>query len=65
MIPIEKAYEAEICNRFEYTNLDKLQQFFQWLVRFMDDNSILLKIENFSYDNYAYIMLQEVNWMKK
>jgi len=51
ILPLEKAYESE--TGVEYVNLDSTRQFSQWSVVFVDDNSILIKMENLGYADSA------------
>ena len=57
MLPLEKAYESETRHVVQYSNPDNTRQFFQWLVGFVDDNSIIFKLENLGYSNAAETML--------
>ena len=59
MLPLEKAYESETGRGVEYSNPDKTRRFFQWLVGFVDDNTILIKLERLGYDDPAATMLKE------
>ena len=47
----------ETGNGIEYHNLDKTRRFFQWLVRFIDDKSIILKLEDLGYNNSVPCMI--------
>ena len=57
ILSLEKAYEAETGKGVKYFNPDKSRRVFQWLVRFVDDNSIMIRIENLGYTKLATIML--------
>ena len=57
MLHLEKAYEEETEKVVEYHNPDKPRRFFQWFVGFVDDNSIMLKLEYLGYDNSATCMI--------
>ena len=59
MLPLEKAYEAETGRGVEYSNPDKTRRFFQWLVGYVDDNTILIKMERLGYDDPAVSMMKE------
>ena len=53
MLPLEKAYETETGHGVEYTNPDKTRRLFQWLVDFVDGNSLMLKMKNLGYESAA------------
>ena len=57
MLPLETSYEAKTGQGVEYTNPGNTIHFFQWLVGFVDDNSIILKLENLGYTYAAETML--------
>ena len=59
MLVLEKSYEKETGNRVEYFNPDTTRQFCQWLVGFVDDNSIILKMEKKGFDMKTETMLEE------
>ena len=46
MLTLEKAYEQEMGHRVTYNNPDNTRSFCQWLVGFVDNNLIMLKLEN-------------------
>ena len=50
MLVLEKSYDMSTWNKVLYVNPDSTREFCQWLVGFVDDNSILFKIENLGYD---------------
>ena len=58
MLPLEKAYEYETGHGVAYTNPDSSRKFFQWLVSYVDDNTILVKLENLGYENTAEKMIE-------
>ena len=43
-----------------YTNLDNTYTFYQWLFGFVDDNSMMLKLENSGYNDVAGPMTEAV-----
>ena len=49
MLPLVKGYEMETKHRVKYSNPDNTRNFFQCLIGFVDDNSILLKLEGLGY----------------
>ena len=57
MLPPETTYEAETGHRIKYTNPDNTRHLFQWLVGFVDDNSIIIKLENLGYTNAVETMI--------
>ena len=57
MLPLEKAYERETGNGVAYTNPDSSRNFFQWLVGFVDDNSLMFKMENLGYQDAATTLI--------
>ena len=57
MLPLEKAYEAETGHGVAYTNPDSSRKFFQWLISYVDDNTILVKMENLGYEDTAQKMI--------
>ena len=44
MLPLEKVYEYETNHGVEYTNPDSSRRFFPWLISYVDDNIILVKL---------------------
>ena len=58
MVSLEKAYESETGHWVDYTNPDPSRQFFQWLIGYVDDNTILLKLENLGYQDTASHMIK-------
>ena len=50
ILPLEKSYESETGHKIEYTNPDATRISCRWLVGFVDDNSIMLKLENLGYE---------------
>ena len=58
MLPLEKAYENETGRGVEYTNPDSSRQFFQWLIGYVDDNTILIKMEHLGYEDTAAQMIE-------
>ena len=58
MLTLEKAYERETGHSVTYNNPDNTRTFCQWLVGFVDDNSIMLKLENLGYEDAAPTMLE-------
>ena len=59
MLILENAYEAITEQTVAYNNPDFTQTFRQWLVGFVDDNSILFKMENLGYESHSQIMVEE------
>ena len=57
MLPLEKAYERETGHGVAYTNPDSSRHFFQWLIGYVDDNTILIKLENLGYEDTAGKMI--------
>ena len=57
MLPLEEAYERETRNGVEYKNPDKTRKFFQWLAGFVDDNSLMFKMENLGYQDAATTLI--------
>ena len=57
MLPLEKAYEMETGHGVHYTNPDSSRKFFQWLIGYVDDNTILIKLENLGYEDTAGKMI--------
>ena len=49
MLPLEHVYEQETGHGVEYTNPYSSHLIFRWLVGFVNDNSILIKLENSVY----------------
>ena len=58
MLPLEKAYEIETGHGVAYTNPDSSRQLFQWIIGYVDDNTILIKLENLGYQDTASHMIQ-------
>ena len=58
MLPLEREFEQETVNGVEYTNPDSTQRFFQWLVGYVDDSSILIKLEHMGCEVTAEQMLE-------
>jgi len=42
MLPLEKNYESETGHEVAYTNPDSSKRFFQWLISYVDENTILV-----------------------
>ena len=57
MLVLEKAYEMTTGHKVHFENPDSTREFCQWLVGFVDDNSLLLKLENLGYDSPADKMM--------
>ena len=57
MLTLEKSYEKETGHNVTYNNPDNTRQLCQWLVGFVDDNSIMLKLENLGYVDLATPMM--------
>ena len=58
MLILEDAYEATTDQTVDYTNPDDTRKFRQWLVGFVDDNSILFKMENLGYETHYLKMVE-------
>ena len=58
MLPLEKAYESETGHGVKYTNPDSSRFFFQLLIGYVDDNTILVKMENLGYADTAAQMIE-------
>ena len=58
MLPLEKVYEYETGHGVEYTNPNASRRFFQWLMSYVDDNTILIKTENMGYKDTAHKMIE-------
>ena len=56
ILPREKAYEAETGQGVESHNPDKIRHFVR-LMDFVDDNSIIIKLEDLVYNNAALCMI--------
>ena len=50
MLVLENAYEKATSNTVEYRNPDSSRRFRQWLVGFVDDNFLLLKLKKLGYE---------------
>ena len=57
MLVLEKDYDMITRNKVHYVNPNSTNEFCQWLVGFVDDNSILFKLENLGYDYPVEIMV--------
>ena len=51
MLTLEKAYKKEKGYSVAYNNPDNTHKFCQGLVGFVDNNSIMLKLENLGYED--------------
>ena len=49
MLALEREYQLETGQGVEYKTPDNTRQVFQWLVWFIDGNSIIIKLENLGY----------------
>jgi hypothetical protein len=59
MLILEGAYESITDQTVAYTNPDDTRKFRQWLVGFVDDNSILFKMENLGYETHSREMVEK------
>ena len=53
MLPLEKAYEQETDHEVEYTNPDSSRRLVQWLISYVDENTMLIKLEHLDYEDTA------------
>ena len=58
MLSLEKTYESETGHGVAYTNPDSSRQLFQWLIGYVDDNTILINIDNMGYEDTATHMVE-------
>ena len=58
MLPLEKSYEAETGHGVAYTNPDSSRHSFQWSISYVDDNTILVKMENLDHEDIAQKMIE-------
>ena len=61
MLVLEAVYEKLTDNKVEYSNPDQTRTFCQWLVGFVDNNSMLLKLENLGFDLAEVKLLAEAS----
>ena len=59
MLVLEEAYEKSTSNTVEFGNPDSMGKFRQWLVGFVDDNSLLFSFKNLGYDEPAVKLIKE------
>ena len=59
VLVLEKAYEISTSNTVGYNNPDSSLKFRQWLVGFVEDNSLFLKLKNLGYEAPAEKLIEE------
>ena len=50
MLPLEQAYEEETGQHVEYSNPDSTRLFSQWLIGFVDDNTLLMQLNGLGFE---------------
>ena len=50
MLTLEQAYAAEKGQTVDYSKPDSTRLFSQWLIGFVDDNTLLMKLYNLGFD---------------
>ena len=50
MLPLEIAYSNETGQKVDFSNPDSTRTFSQWLIGFVDDNTLLIKLYNLGFD---------------